>query len=72
MRVMGKRYKMFEVYLVHVDQDKCDGCEECVRYCPVEVFDMTHKAFPARPRNCLGCGTCAAVCKSHAIVITEI
>ncbi len=64
--------KTFEVYLVHVDADKCDGCEECVNFCPVDVFDMTHKAYPTRPQNCLGCKTCVAVCKSGAIIITEI
>ena len=69
---MGKRYKTFELYLVHIDPDKCDGCEECVKFCPVNVFDMSIKATPARPQNCLGCGTCVAVCKSKAIIITEI
>ncbi|MCK5721877.1 MAG: 4Fe-4S binding protein, partial [Gammaproteobacteria bacterium] len=52
--------------------DKCDGCEECVKMCPVNVFDMSHKAYPTRPQNCLGCGTCVALCKSNAIIITEI
>ena len=69
---MGKRYKTFEVYLVYLDPDKCDGCEECVKMCPVDVFDMSHKAYPTRPQNCLGCGTCVALCKSNAIIITEI
>gem|GEM_PF-456424 len=69
---MGKKYKTFEIYLVYIDADRCDGCEECVKMCPVDVFDMTHKAYPTRPQNCLGCGTCAALCKSKAIIITEI
>jgi len=69
---VGKKYKTFEVYLVHIDPDKCDGCEECVKMCPVDVFDMTNKAYPARPQNCMGCRTCVALCKSNAIVITEI
>ena len=69
---MGKRYKTFEVYLVYVEAEKCDGCEECFKMCPVDVFDMTHKAIPARPQNCLGCRTCVALCKSNAVIITEI
>jgi len=68
---MGKR-RVFEYYLVHLDPERCDGCEECYHYCPVDVFDMTHKAVVARPQNCLGCRTCEAVCKSKAIIITEI
>lgn len=69
---MPKKNKPFEVYLVYVDQDKCDGCEECVKFCPVEVFDFSTKAHPTRPDNCLGCRTCEAVCKSKAVIITEI
>ncbi len=69
---MPKERRTFEVYLVHVDSEKCDGCELCFVYCPVDVFDMSHKATPARPQNCLGCRTCEAVCKSKAVVITEI
>jgi NAD-dependent dihydropyrimidine dehydrogenase PreA subunit len=40
--------------------------------CPVEVFEMPHKAIPVRPVNCMGCRTCVALCKSQAVVITEI
>jgi NAD-dependent dihydropyrimidine dehydrogenase PreA subunit len=69
---MPKVMRNYEVYLVYVDPDRCDGCEDCIIYCPTVVFDMTHKAYPARPQNCLGCQTCEAVCKSKAIIVTEI
>lgn len=69
---MPKQLRAFEVYLVHVDADRCDGCRDCVVYCPVDVFDVFHKAAPTRPENCLGCGTCVAVCKSGAVIVTEI
>lgn len=69
---MAKEKIDFEIYLIHVDKDKCDGCGECVLYCPCSVFEISHKAFPVRPRSCLGCRTCLAVCKPNAIIITEI
>jgi NAD-dependent dihydropyrimidine dehydrogenase PreA subunit len=69
---MAKLLKEFEVYLVYVDKDKCDGCEECVKICPTDVFEISHKCLPVRPQNCLGCQTCTAVCKPNAIIITEI
>ena len=27
-------------YEVVVDKEKCEGCEECVEVCPVDVFEM--------------------------------
>ncbi|MEW5722459.1 MAG: 4Fe-4S dicluster domain-containing protein [Thermodesulfobacteriota bacterium] len=69
---MPKQYRTFEVYLVHVERDRCDGCEECLRFCPGDVFDVFNVAYAARPQNCLGCRTCEAVCKSKAVIVTEI
>ena len=69
---MGKEFKDFEVYLVHVDAGKCIGCGECAEICQGDVFEMSGKAYPARPENCLGCQACVAVCKASAIIVTEI
>lgn len=69
---MGKEFKDFEVYLVHVDADKCSGCGECVGICQGDVFEMSSQALPVRPENCLGCQACIAVCQTNAIVLTEI
>ncbi len=69
---MPKSLAGIEVYLVWVDQDRCDGCEECLHYCPVNVFDVFQKATPVRARDCMGCGTCVAACPVEAIVVTEI
>ena len=71
-RPMAKVLRDYEVYLIYVDPDRCDSCKECVLMCPTDVFEMPHKAIPVRPQNCLGCLTCTAVCKSKAIIITEI
>jgi NAD-dependent dihydropyrimidine dehydrogenase PreA subunit len=70
--VMPKQLRNFEVYLVYVDKDRCDGCEECIQICPTDVFEVHHKCDPVRPQNCLGCQTCVAVCKPNAIILTEI
>ena len=55
-----------------VDVDKCEGCEECVDVCPVEVFQMKDgKSDPVNAEECLGCESCIEVCEPHAIVIEE-
>jgi NAD-dependent dihydropyrimidine dehydrogenase PreA subunit len=69
---MGKMLRDYDVYLVHVDSARCDSCGECVKMCPVDVFEMPHKAVAVWPVNCMGCRTCVALCKSTAIIITEI
>jgi Pyruvate/2-oxoacid:ferredoxin oxidoreductase delta subunit len=70
---MPKLLRDFEVYLVHVEADLCDGCAECAIYCPVDVFAVRkEKAEVVRPGNCMGCTTCMAVCEPRAVVITEI
>ncbi len=69
---MPKTLRDIEVYLIYVDADRCDGCEECLRYCPVDVFEVFHKAQVTRPKSCLGCRTCEAICKPKAVIVTEI
>jgi len=59
-------------FIVAVDRDKCEGCEECVNNCPVGVFQMTDgKADPFQADLCEGCETCVSVCPSGAVTLTE-
>ena len=57
---------------VKVDKDKCEGCEECVDVCPVEVFEMIDdKSSPVNADECLGCESCVEVCEPNAITVEE-
>jgi NAD-dependent dihydropyrimidine dehydrogenase PreA subunit len=59
-------------YDVIVDQDKCEGCEECVEVCPVDVYEMQDgKSVPVNAEECLGCESCVEVCDQEAITINE-
>jgi NAD-dependent dihydropyrimidine dehydrogenase PreA subunit len=60
-------------YEVVVDTDKCEGCEECVEVCPVDVYEMQDgKSVPVNAEECLGCESCVEVCDQEAITITEV
>ncbi|MCU0594062.1 MAG: 4Fe-4S binding protein [Desulfobacterota bacterium] len=60
-------------YEVTVDQDKCEGCEECVEVCPVDVYEMQDgKSHPVNAEECLGCESCVEVCDQEAISVTEV
>jgi NAD-dependent dihydropyrimidine dehydrogenase PreA subunit len=55
-----------------VDLDKCEGCEECVDICPMDVFEMKdEKSFVARPEDCEACESCVEVCEAGAITLTD-
>ena len=59
-------------YEVVVDNEKCEGCEECVEVCPVDVFEMQdEKSVVVEAEECLGCESCVEVCEHEAITITE-
>lgn len=63
----------YEVYLISVDTQLCDGCRACLDICPVDVFEMRRgPAEAVRPENCLYCQGCLGVCRPGAITITEI
>jgi NAD-dependent dihydropyrimidine dehydrogenase PreA subunit len=47
---MPKVLRDYEVYLVYVDPDRCDSCEQCLIMCPTDVFEMPHKAIAAGRR----------------------
>jgi len=60
-------------YQVVVDPEKCEGCEECIEVCPVDVYEMQdEKSVPVNAEECLGCESCIEVCEHEAITITEV
>ena len=60
-------------FVVNVYEEKCEGCEECVDVCPVEVFEIEDdKAVPVNADECLGCESCVEVCEAGAITVEEI
>jgi NAD-dependent dihydropyrimidine dehydrogenase PreA subunit len=59
-------------FSVKVDTSKCNGCEECVNTCPVQVFEMAGgKSSPANASECVGCQSCINVCPTEAIEVSE-
>ena len=54
-------------------EDKCVGCGECVKYCPMSVFEvLNRKAVPIEQDICLECGTCIRNCPENAIQINGL
>jgi ferredoxin len=67
-------------FLPAVDEARCNGCEKCVRACPVEAMVAVSANDPKRPKRsvarvdaqrCLGCGVCVPACSPAALRLVE-
>lgn len=62
-------------YEAFIDQDKCDGCQDCVERCQFDAIDMVKPQAAGKkkrskklkaivdPDQCWGCGVCVPGCK---------
>lgn len=57
---------------IHIDTERCVGCEECARVCPKLVLALdAHRAIIAVENDeCVGCRACERTCPYDAIHIS--
>jgi NAD-dependent dihydropyrimidine dehydrogenase PreA subunit len=61
------------MFIVNINAETCDGCEECVTICPNEVLQLTDgKSTADAGGECENCESCLDVCPSDSIAITEM
>jgi len=67
-------------FLPAVEEASCNGCERCVRACPVEALSAVSANDPRQPKRtvarideerCLGCGVCVRTCRTGALSLRE-
>ncbi|HVP67326.1 MAG TPA: 4Fe-4S dicluster domain-containing protein [Anaeromyxobacteraceae bacterium] len=67
-------------FLPRVEDASCNGCERCVRACPVEALAAVSANDPRQPKRtvarvdeerCLGCGVCVRSCRTGALSLAE-
>ena len=61
-------------YEAFIEQDKCDGCQDCVERCQFDAIDMVKPETPVKKKGakklkalvdsekCWGCGVCVPAC----------
>lgn len=50
-----------------VDENKCNGCEVCVKECPTSAISMENEKAKINMDKCIRCGVCHDVCKQQAV-----
>lgn len=50
-----------------VRTEKCIGCRQCYRACPVQAISMVEKKAQIDYKVCIGCGQCVAACNYEAM-----
>jgi ferredoxin len=60
-------------YVARVDEERCNGCGECVKICPFEAFAPLKRKAKARVdlTKCYGCGICRNSCAREAITLVD-
>jgi 2-oxoglutarate ferredoxin oxidoreductase subunit delta len=63
--------------VVHLQVERCKGCQLCIEYCPTHVLALS-AAFNAKgyhyptvaADNCIACHACSTICPEYAIFAT--
>jgi NAD-dependent dihydropyrimidine dehydrogenase PreA subunit len=57
-----------------ISNERCTGCDICVRVCPTNVFDSRPRSAPviARQEDCQTCFQCEAHCPEHALFVAPL
>ncbi len=50
-----------------VEPDKCSGCGDCEKVCPVKAIVIEDGVSRIDPDKCISCGLCQGVCTYDAI-----
>ena len=57
---------------VTLDYDKCIGCTNCIKGCPVEAIRVHEGKAKIMQERCIDCGECIRACPNHAkIAVTD-
>ena len=60
---------------VHIDAERCKGCELCIPVCPPRVLEMSVEVnaigfrYPILHDGCTGCELCAEICPDYCFQV---
>ncbi|AGB41913.1 iron only hydrogenase large subunit [Halobacteroides halobius DSM 5150] len=57
---------MNKSHSVHLKEDKCEGCTNCVQNCPTKAIRVHQGQAWIKDQYCIDCGECIRNCEHHA------
>ena len=63
----GKSVETVSILIPDVDEELCNACAECARFCEYNAIISFGTKPLVFPELCHGCGGCSKVCPQHAI-----
>jgi len=59
-------------FVPQLDEDSCNGCNQCVDRCPVHAItaaEEQHEPISVNYETCVGCGVCVNTCKPQSMTM---
>jgi iron only hydrogenase large subunit-like protein len=54
---------------VHLKEDKCKGCVNCIKHCPTEAIRVREGKASIIEARCIDCGECVRICPNQAKIV---
>jgi len=54
---------------VHLREDKCKGCVNCIKRCPTEAIRVREGKASILEARCIDCGECVRICPNQAKIV---
>lgn len=54
---------------VHLQEDKCKGCVNCIKRCPTEAIRVRDGKANILEARCIDCGECVRICPNQAKIV---
>jgi ferredoxin len=58
-------------FLVHAEQETCEGCGICVERCQMEALTLKDDKVVLDLDHCIGCGLCVTTCSTDSLTLVR-